>query len=138
LVESEPENRFDILPLLVATDGMLAKLGYDRRRFRPNLVVAGIAGLTERQWEGGALRTGETVIGIEDLRPRCIMDTYDPDTLKQDLNVLRRVQKEFAGPLGLNCYVAAPEHARVGDSVEFGRCLDRGGHGLYLQIIHRG
>lgn len=119
LVESEPENRFDILPLLVATDGMLAKLGYDRRRFRPNLVVAGVAGLTERQWEGGALRIGETVIGIEDLRTRCIMTTYDPDTLKQDLNVLRRVQKEFAGRLGLNCYVAAPGHIRVGDSVEF-------------------
>jgi MOSC domain-containing protein len=73
----------------------------------------------ERQWEGGALRIGETVIGIEDLRTRCIMTTYDPDTLKQHLNVLRRVQKEFAGRLGLNCHVAAPGHIRVGDSVEF-------------------
>src|SRR4051794_10927069 len=36
LVESNPEQRFDILPLLIATDGMLAAVGYDRRRFRPN------------------------------------------------------------------------------------------------------
>jgi uncharacterized protein YcbX len=85
---SEPENRFDILPLLVTTDSMLATIGYDRRRFRPNLVVGGVTGLAERQWEGGALRIGDVVIGIEQLRTRCIMTTYDPDTLKQDLNVL--------------------------------------------------
>lgn len=119
LVSSDFEERFDILPLLVATDGMLAAVGQDRRRFRPNLVVGGVARLSEREWEGGALRIGEVVIGIEDLRTRCIMTTYDPDTQEQDLNVLRRVQKEFAGRLGLNCYVVTPGHITVGDSVEF-------------------
>ena len=119
LVRSEPEYRFDILPLLVATDGMLATVGYDRRRFRPNLVIGGVAGLSEREWEGGALRIGEVVIGIQDLRTRCIMTTYDPDTQEQDLNVLRRVQKEFTGRLGLNCYVVSPGHITVGDAVEF-------------------
>jgi uncharacterized protein len=119
LVRSESEDRFDILPLLVATDGMLETAGYDRRRFRSNLVVAGVAGLTEREWEGGALRIGNVVIGIENLRTRCIMTTYDPDTQEQDLNVLRRVQKEFAGRLGLNCYVVSPGHITVGDRVEF-------------------
>jgi len=119
LVSSDPENRFDILPLLVATGGMLAAVGYDRRRFRPNLVIAGVPGLSERAWEGGALRIGEAVIGIEDLRSRCIMTTYDPDTLEQDLHVLTRVQEEFGGRLGLNCYVAAPGPVAVGDAVEF-------------------
>jgi len=100
---------------------MLEAVGHDRRRFRPNLVIGGVPGLSERDWEGGALRIGEVVIGIEDLRTRCIMTTFDPDTQKQDLNVLRRVQKEFAGRLGLNCYVVVPGHIAVGDSVEFVR-----------------
>ena len=41
LVRAEAERRFDILPLLVATDGALAAVGYDVRRFRPNLVIGG-------------------------------------------------------------------------------------------------
>ena len=53
LVRDEAKDRFDILPLLVATDGMLAAVGYDRRRFRPNLVIGGVPGPAERQWEGG-------------------------------------------------------------------------------------
>jgi len=36
----DDEARFDILPLLVATDGALAAAGYDSRRFRPNLIIA--------------------------------------------------------------------------------------------------
>jgi uncharacterized protein YcbX len=98
---------------------MLATVGFDRRRFRPNLVVGGVAGLSEREWEGGTLRIGEVVIAIEDLRTRCIMTTYDPDTQDQDLNVLRLVQKEFAGRLGLNCYVVASGTIKVDDKVEF-------------------
>jgi uncharacterized protein YcbX len=118
LVRSDAEDRFDVLPLLVTTDGMFAAVGYDRRRFRPNLVVGGVAGLSERQWEGAQLRIGEVVIGMDDLRSRCIMTTFDPDTGKQDLNVLRRVQKEFDGVLGLNSYVVTPGRITVGDPVE--------------------
>ena len=118
LVESDAEQRFDILPLLIATDGMLAALGYDRRRFRPNLVIGGVPGLTERQWEHCQLKVGQAVIGVRDLRTRCIMTTYDPDSGEQDLNVLRRIQNEFNGRLGLNCYVVSPGRISTGDSVE--------------------
>ena len=119
LVESDLEHRFDILPLLVATDGMLTAVGYDLRRFRPNLVVGGVPGLGEREWEGGLLQIGAVAIGVEDLRTRCIMTTFDPDSGKQDLGVLRRVQREFDGKLGLNCYVQVPGRISVGDAVEF-------------------
>ena len=68
LVRAAPSDRFDILPLLVATDGMLAATGYDRRRFRPNLVIGGVPGLGEREWEGCRLRIGSAVIAMEDLR----------------------------------------------------------------------
>jgi hypothetical protein len=118
LVRSDAEDRFDVLPLLVTTDGMFAAVGHDRRRFRPNLVIGGVAGLAERQWEGAQLQIGEVVIGMDDLRSRCIMTTFDPDTGKQDLSVLRRVQKEFDGVLGLNSYVVTPGRIAVGDPVE--------------------
>src|SRR4051812_16532302 len=39
LVRYEGPERFDVLPLLVATDGAISSLGYDRRRFRPNLLI---------------------------------------------------------------------------------------------------
>ncbi len=118
LVRSDAEDRFDVLPLLVATDGMLEAVGYDLRRFRPNLVIGGVEGLGERGWEGAQLRTGSVVIAMEDLRARCIMTTFDPDTGKQDLDVLRRVQKQFNGRLGLNSYVVVPGRIAVGDTVE--------------------
>lgn len=118
LVQSDSEDRFDILPLLIATDGMLEAVGYDRRRFRPNLVIGGVPGLTERQWEGAQLRIGKVVIGMEDLRSRCIMTTFDPDTGEQDLGVLRKIKKDFNSRLGLNSYVVASGRVSVGDAVE--------------------
>ena len=118
LVRSDADDRFDVLPLLVTTDGIFAAVGHDRRRFRPNLVIGGVAGLSERQWEGAQLQIGKVIIGMDDLRSRCIMTTFDPDTGKQDLSVLRRVQKEFDGVLGLNSYVVTPGRIAVGDPVE--------------------
>jgi uncharacterized protein len=118
LVRSDSEDRFDILPLLVATDGMLAAVGYDRRRFRPNLVIGGVVGLAERQWEGARLRIGPVVIGMEDLRTRCIMTTFDPDSGRQDWGVLGRIRKEFNGRLGLNSYVVTAGRISVGEAVE--------------------
>jgi len=117
LVRDDADDRFDILPLLVATDGTLTAVGYDRRRFRPNLVICGVEGLAERQWEGAHLRIGSVVIGMEDLRTRCIMTTFDPDSGEQDLGVLQRVRREFNGRLGLNSYVVTPGRISAGDDV---------------------
>lgn len=110
-------ERFDILPLLVATDGAIAAFGYDGRRLRPNIVIGGVNGLDERQWEGKMLRAGGVIIGIKDLRDRCVMTTFDPDTLVQDVDVLRKIYREFDGSLALNCYVMKPGRLRVGDEV---------------------
>jgi uncharacterized protein YcbX len=117
LIQSDAEERFDILPLLITTDGMLAATGYDRRRFRPNLIIGGVPGLAEREWEGRQLKIGPVVIAMEDLRTRCIMTTFDPDSGQQDLRVLQHVQKEFNGRLGLNSYVVIPGRISVNDSV---------------------
>ena len=83
LVRDDSSDRFDVLPLLVATDGAITAFGRDGRRLRPNLVIGGVEGLAERSWPGQCLHIGSVIIGIQDLRGRCIMTTFDPDTLKQ-------------------------------------------------------
>lgn len=105
LVRDESPLRFDVLPLLVATDGAVTVFGRDRRRLRPNIVLGGVPGLQEREWEGRILRVGDAVIGIQDLRARCIMTTFDPDTLAHDPDVLRDIVKRFDGKLALNCEI---------------------------------
>jgi len=114
----EQEGRFDVLPLLVVTDGSLAAFGRDSRRLRPNLVIAGVAGLAERDWEGRAIRIGDAVVGLADLRGRCVMTTFDPDTQKQDIGVLRDIAGRFDGRLGLNALVLEPARIAEGDPVE--------------------
>jgi uncharacterized protein YcbX len=111
-------ERFDVLPLLVATDGGIDALGRDGRRLRPNILIGAVPGLAERDWPGKALRIGETLIGVESLRGRCIVTTIDPDTGEQDVNVLRKIIREFDGTMALNCWVARGGRIRQGDPVE--------------------
>jgi uncharacterized protein YcbX len=118
LAYDDSADRFDVLPLLVATDGAIAAFGRGGRRLRPNIVVGGVAGLAERSWPGRRLRIGEVVIGIESLRGRCVMTTFDPDTLEQNPRVLREILQKFDGQLALNCYVIRGGEIHAGNSVE--------------------
>jgi uncharacterized protein YcbX len=118
LARDESLDRFDVLPLLVVTDGIVRHLGLDRRRFRPNLLIEGVAGLAERDWEGRRLRIGEAVVALESRRGRCVMTTHDPDTLAQDHGVLRRIVRELGGELGLDAAVVQPGRVTAGDPVE--------------------
>ena len=111
-------DRFDVLPLLVATDGAIEMFGFDRRRLRPNILIAGVPGLAERDWEGHTLRAGAVLIGLHSLRARCVMTTFDPDTLEQDVSVLKRIHREFDGRLALNAFVVRDGPVSVGDEVE--------------------
>ncbi|MGE0639311.1 MAG: MOSC domain-containing protein [Thermoanaerobaculia bacterium] len=125
---AEPGDRFDILPLLVMTDGAIAavsmaslaggSLELDRRRFRPNLLIGGVAGLAERSWEGRRLRVGEAIVALDDLRGRCVMTTFDPDDLAQEPRVMRTLVETVGGLLGLNADVERAGRIRVGDPVE--------------------
>jgi uncharacterized protein YcbX len=118
LVRDDSGDRFDVLPLLVATDGAIRAFGLDGRRLRPNIVIGGVDGVAERSWPGRGLRIGNVLIGIESLRGRCVMTTFDPDTLEQDRQVLKNIVQRFGGKLALNCYVIQGGEIRVGDSVE--------------------
>lgn len=118
LVPDRSAGRFDILPLLVATDGAVQAFGRDVRRLRPNLVIGGVEGLAERQWQGRRLSSGRVNIGIHDLRGRCVMTTFDPDTLVQDRAVLHDIVRRFGGKLALNCEVLDEGVLEVGQAVE--------------------
>jgi len=111
-------DRFDILPLLVATDGAVAAFGRDVRRLRPNIVIGGVDGLGEREWVEGELHIGEAIIRLDSLRSRCVMTTIDPDTLRLDPEVLRDIVRRFGNKLALNAEIVCGGTIRVGDSVE--------------------
>lgn len=121
LVRYDGAERFDVLPLLVATDGAIAAFGHDHRRLRPNIVIGGVEGLTEREWPGACLRIGKVLIGVQDLRLRCVMTSYDPDTLVQDKEITRGIYRRFEGKLALNCFVIEGGEIAVGDDVQLMR-----------------
>jgi uncharacterized protein len=126
LERDDTADRFDILPLLVATDGAIAAFGHDGRRLRPNIVIGGVEGLAERTWEGSGLRIGDAVIGLRDLRGRCVMTTFDPDTGEQTRGVLDGIIERFGGKLALNAYVVRPGVIRVGQRVDLLSPLELG------------
>jgi MOSC domain-containing protein len=110
-------ERFDILPLLVATDGAVAAFGRDVRRLRPNIVVGGVEGLDEREWPGAELHIGQAIVRLDSLRGRCPMTTVDPDTLDRDPEVLKDIGRRFGGRLALNADVLREGEIAVGDPV---------------------
>jgi hypothetical protein len=132
LVEAAGPERFDILPLLVATDGAIAAFGHGGRRLRPNIVISGVAGLAERGWEWSLLAAGDAVIALADLRGRCIVTTWDPERLVQDVDVLRDIRARFGGRLALNAWAGRPGTVAVGDAV---RPLDER---IELAVPHAG
>jgi len=114
----------DVLPLTVLTDGMARAVDVDLRRFRPNIVISGVEGLGEAQWPGSFLQIGELLIGVRNRRSRCVMTTFDPDTLEQDPSVLRKIVWEFGGTVALDCWVEVPGAVAVGDRVELRTTVD--------------
>ena len=115
---ADADERFDVLPLLVATDGAVQAFGRDVRRLRPNILIGGVEGLAEVSWPDVFLRIGDVVIRLDSLRGRCPMTTVDPDTLERDPEVLRDIGRRFGGRLALNAEVIRGGSIRVGDRVE--------------------
>jgi uncharacterized protein len=121
LEEADEPRRFDILPLLVATDGAVAVFGRDVRRLRPNILIGGVDGLDERSWPGAELHIGDVHIRLDSLRGRCPMTTVDPETLERDPEVLKDIGRRFAGRLALNAAVLRPGRTEVGAAAHLRR-----------------
>lgn len=120
-------ERFDVLPLLVATDGAVEAFGRDIRRLRPNILIGGVEGMDETEWPGAELHIGRAVVRLDSRRGRCPMTTVDPDTLERDPDVLRDIGRRFGGQLALNAEVARGGDIRVGDTVTLVRPRQRPG-----------
>lgn len=115
-------ERFDILPLLVATDGAVAAFGRDIRRLRPNLLISGVSGMDEETWPGRELHidgqdSPGPIVRIASRRGRCAMTVVDPDTIVRDPEVLRDIGRRFGGKLALDADVSRPGTVRIGDRV---------------------
>jgi hypothetical protein len=110
-------DRFDVLPLLVATDGAVNAFGRDVRRLRPNILIGGVEGMEEVHWPGSLLRIGASVIRLDSLRQRCPMTMVDPDTLERDRAVLLDINHRFGGKLALNADIHTPGTIHLGDPV---------------------
>jgi uncharacterized protein len=121
-------ERFDVLNLLVATDGAVAEFGADVRRLRPNLLIGGVPAGTEHHWPGHALVIGDAVIGIHSVRQRCIVTSIDPDTGAQDLGVFRRIRQRFGNQLALNAWVIQPGTIHRGGPVTLRPTSTHPGH----------
>lgn len=67
LQPSAGDGRFDVMPLLVATDGAVEAFGRDIRRLRPNILIGGVEGMEEVRWPGGTLHIGDTIIRLDSL-----------------------------------------------------------------------
>jgi hypothetical protein len=71
--DGDGPQRFDVLPVSLATDGGVAAVGVDGRRFRANIHLEGVAGLAEREWVGRSVRLGQAVVARplrhDDIRP---------------------------------------------------------------------
>jgi uncharacterized protein YcbX len=118
-LESVPApEAFDVLPLLVATDGAAKYLNIDHRRLRPNILIAGVPDLEERKWPGRVIAIGNVRIHAERLRDRCVMTTFHPDTQEQDPSVLQRILNELDGTTALDSSVITPGKIRVGDQLK--------------------
>jgi uncharacterized protein YcbX len=116
LEPADEDDRFDILPLLVATDGAIAAFGRDGRRLRPNIVIGEVPGVEEFDWPGSVLEIGDARIHIHSRRGRCPMTTVDPDSLDVDPEVLKDIGRRFNGRLALNAEVLAPGAIASGDA----------------------
>ena len=109
----DTSERFDVLPLLVATDGAIKAFGRDGRRLRPNIVLGGVDGLAERDWEGARLRIGDVVIRLDSLRDALRHDDVHPDTARAGRRRPEGHHARFDGRLALEAAGAAARRDRA-------------------------
>lgn len=97
---------------LVST-GSLA--GWDRRRFRSNIVLEGSG---EESLVGSRVSLGGAVLEVTKRVGRCVMVTRpQPGGIAKDLDVLRTVHRSHGGRLAVGATVIMPGVVAVGDEL---------------------
>jgi uncharacterized protein YcbX len=124
-----PGTYYDVFPLHLLTTASLDYMSevsgtlFDRRRFRPSLVVetaSGIDGLAEFDWVGNDLRIGEVQLRIESRTIRCSMPAREQVQLNLDQNpaIAKSLYQTTNRFLGVNVSVVKPGRLKEGDSIE--------------------
>lgn len=92
----------------------------DRRRFRANVWLEGLAPHEEDTWS--RVRIGDVTLGVGSLCVRCVLTTVDPDTQTQGVEPLRSFAQyrrtDDGVVFGVNATQEAPGGLRVGDVIE--------------------
>jgi uncharacterized protein YcbX len=89
--------------------------GWDRRRFRANVLLDGEG---EDALLGSSVALGEAVLDIGIRIQRCVMTTRrQPSGIERDLDVLRTINRERDGCLAVGALVVQPGTVRVGDAL---------------------
>ncbi len=90
---------------------------WDRRRFRINVITDGEAG-DEIQLFDNQVRVGTCVVDVIKMVDRCVVVTRpQPDGVVRDLSVLKQVNAELGGNLGVGGTIVTPGRVAVGDAV---------------------
>jgi uncharacterized protein YcbX len=97
---------------IIGTDTLGA---WDVRRFRPNVVVEGSG---EDEWVTTSVAIGGARLDVVKQIDRCVITTRpQPGGIDRDLDVLRTVNRDRAGNLGVGALVATPGTITVGDEI---------------------
>jgi uncharacterized protein YcbX len=99
--------------------------GWDRRRFRGNVLVDTDGVDVEQGFIGHRIEVGSVVADVVKAIDRCVMTTRpQPGGIERDLDVLRTINAERATHLGVGTLIVQPGAIAVGDEL---RVLDRVG-----------
>jgi uncharacterized protein len=89
--------------------------GWDRRRFRANVVLDGDG---EDGLVGGRVAVGTTVLHVVQPVPRCVMTTRpQAGGIGRDTGVLKTIHRERGGVLAVGALVVRPGAVAVGDEL---------------------
>ena len=112
-----PEGSFHDSTRTMVSLGTTSTIGgWDRRRFRLNVVLEGAG---EDDLVGTTVRLGEAMLDVTKLVDRCVVVTRpQPGGVERDLGVLKAIQRERAGNLGIGALVSRPGKVALGDVLE--------------------
>jgi uncharacterized protein YcbX len=124
---SPPGTYFDYFQLHLLTTQSVASLAalapgsqIDRRRFRPNLLIEavdGLSGFCELDWCGKGLAIGDVRLDVVMPMMRCGMITCAQAELPRDPSIMRALVRDCDMNLGVGAQVLEAGRARVGDEV---------------------
>jgi len=124
---SVPGTFFLVVPMHIVTTATLRHLqsingngSWDRRRFRPNLVIetdASVRGLAEQEWVGKKIIVGAVAIDCVGGTPRCGAVTRAQPDFPADTSILRTIVKEAEQNVGAYGIIAKCGVVQVGTPV---------------------